>query len=220
MKSLSVNVGLAGITLLLLLVAILPIGFNSVLSTAVASSSPIDDTTIGDGSTSAATTSSISESNTSTNTTTAIDLADEPFAVGHYRTVSNNMTSKGVQFTFEGNTTLTVPNSTETITTLDTGQGNVTFLPEGGVSIRAQIHMTTEDGSENATGDVSEYMKNEESRGIGVAYFSTNSTENLALLNNKLAVYLDEIQPNEDSIVSFFEWKSGGGGSREAPPGQ
>jgi hypothetical protein len=54
-------------------------------------------------------------------------------------------------------------------------------------------------------------MKSEVTTGIGVAYFSTSSTENLALLNNMIAIYLDEIQPNEDSIVRFFEWKSGGG---------
>jgi hypothetical protein len=208
MKSLDVKVSLAGLTLLFLLVATSLTGFNSVMSTAAASL-PIDDTTTGGGDTSANTTS-MSENNRSSNTS-SINLADEPFAVGHYRTVSNNMTSEGVQFTFEGNTTITVPNSTETITTLDTGQGNVTFLPGGGAVIRAQIHMTTEDGSENATGDVTEYMKSEESRGIGIAYFSTSSTENLALLKNMVAVYLDEIQPNEDSIISFFEWKSGGG---------
>ena len=202
-----------GTTMFLLLAASV-LGFNSVMPTAAASL-PIDDpTTTGGGDTSANNTTTMSENTSSSATTSAaiIELADEPFAVGHYRTVSNNMTSQTqVQFTFEGNTTITVPNSTETIKTIDRGQGNVTFLPEGGgVVIRGQIQMTTEDGSENATADFTEYMKSEESRGVGVAYFSTSSTENLALLNNMIALYLDEIQPNEDSIVSFFEWKSGG----------
>jgi hypothetical protein len=31
----------------------------------------------------------------------------------------------------------------------------------------------------------------------------------LAPLNNKIAVFLDEVQSNEYSIVRFFEWKSG-----------
>jgi hypothetical protein len=213
-KSLNVKVSLIGTTMFLLLAASL-LGFNSVMPTAAASL-PIDDpiTTTSGGDTSANNTTTMSENTSSSATTSAaiIELADEPFAVGHYRTVSNNMTSQTqVQFTFEGNTTITVPNSTETIKTIDRGQGNVTFLPEGGgVVIRGQIQMTTEDGSENATADFTEYMKSEESRGVGVAYFSTSSTENLALLNNMIALYLDEIQPNEDSIVSFFEWKSGG----------
>jgi hypothetical protein len=214
-KSRNVKVSLIGTTMFLLLAASL-LGFNSVMPTAAVASLPIDDTTTtsGGGDISANNTTTMSENTSSSATTSAaiIELADEPFAVGHYRTVSNNMTSETqVQFTFEGNTTITVPNSTETIKTIDRGQGNVTFLPEGGgVVIRGQIQMTTEDGSENATADFTEYMKSEESRGVGVAYFSTSSTENLALLNNMIALYLDEIQPNEDSIVSFFEWKSGG----------
>jgi hypothetical protein len=190
-----VKVSRTGTISLLLLVAPL-LGFTSVMPTAVASL-PIDDTTTDDG---------------TPTTTTTVELADEPFAVGHYRTVSDNMTSEGqVEFTFEGNTTITLPNSTEMITTRDTGQGNVTFLPRGGAVIRAQIHMTTEDGSENATGDFTEFMKSDESTGIGVGYFSTSSTGGvLAPLNNMIAVFLDEIQPNEDSIVRFFEWKSDG----------
>jgi hypothetical protein len=194
-----VKVSRTGTISLLLLVAPL-LGFTSVMPTAVASL-PIDDTTTDDGT-----------PTTTTTTTTTVELADEPFAVGHYRTVSDNMTSEGqVEFTFEGNTTITLPNSTEMITTRDTGQGNVTFLPRGGAVIRAQIHMTTEDGSENATGDFTEFMKSDESTGIGVGYFSTSSTGGmLAPLNKMIAVFLDEIQPNEDSIVRFFEWKSDG----------
>jgi hypothetical protein len=190
-----VKVSRMGTISLLLLVAPL-LGFTSVMPTAVASL-PIDDTTTDDG---------------TPTTTTTVELADEPFAVGHYRTVSDNMTSEGqVEFTFEGNTTITLPNSTEMITTRDTGQGNVTFLPRGGAVIHAQIHMTTEDGSENATGDFTDFMKSDESTGIGVGYFSTSSTGGmLAPLNNMIAVFLDEIQPNEDSIVRFFEWKSDG----------
>ena len=201
-----VKVNRTGTISLLLLVAPL-IGFTSVMPTAVASL-PINDTTTNDGTP----TTTMSDNTSLNGTTTTVELADEPFAVGHYRTVSDNMTSEGqVEFTFEGNTTITLPNSTEMITTKDTGQGNVTFLPRGGAVIRAQIHMTTEDGSENAIGDFTEFMKNDESTGNGVGYFSTSSTSGmLAPLNNMIAVFLDEIQPNEDSIVRFFEWKSEG----------
>jgi hypothetical protein len=208
MKPLDVKISLAGMTLSFLLLVTSPTGFNFGIFTAAASL-PIDDTTtIDGGDTAANTTTSMSENNRFWNTT--IKLADEPIAIGHYRTVSNNMTGEGqVQFTFEGNTTIAVSNSTETIMTMDTGQGNVTFLLGGGAVIRGQIQMTTEDGSENATADFTEFLKSEATTGIGVAYFSTSSTENLAPLKNITAVYLDEIQPNEDSIVRFFEWKGG-----------
>ena len=56
-----------------------------------------------------------------------------------------------------------------------------------------------------------EFLKSEVCKGIGIAYFSTNSTGMLARLNNMIAVFLDEEQPNGDSIVRFFQWKNGGG---------
>jgi hypothetical protein len=208
-KSLNVKVSLMGTTLLLLVAASLS-GFNPMTPPTMASASlTVDDTTGGVG-TSAPTTMA---NNTSLSAnTTSIELSDEPFAVGHYRTVSDNMTSEGqVQFRFEGNTTITLPNSTETITTRDTGEGTFSFLPGGAAgSPRGQIHMTTEDGSESVSGNFTEFIRFEESTGIGIAYLSTNSTGMLAPLNNMIAVFLDEIQPNEDSTLRFFEWKSGG----------
>lgn len=192
MKPVYLRISLAGITSFLLVVASL-LGFGSVMPKAAAS--------------------------TRSTTTPRVDLEDKPFAVGHYRSTPTNISETQVQFTFEGNTTITLPNSTETITTSDTGQGNVTFLPgeEGGGSgaIRGQIHMTTQDGSDNATGDFAEFMRTDESTGVGIAYFfSTNSTGGmLAPLTNKITVFLDEVQSNEDSVVRFFEWKSGDGGN-------
>lgn len=170
---------------------------------------------------------------TITPTTTTIELGDEPFAVGHYRTISDNTTSETdaefsfeeVQFTAEGNTTITLPNSTETITTRDTAEGTFSFLPGGAAgSPHGQIQMTTEDGSESVTANFTEFIRFDESTGIGIAYFSTNSTVMLAPLNSMIAVYLDEVQPNEDSIISFSEWKrgdsgvtTGAGGAEPAP---
>ena len=117
-----------------------------------------------------------------------------------------------LQIVFEGSTTITLPNSTETITTRDTGEGLITSLPGGGV-IRGQIQMSTEDGSESVTADFTEFVRFESPTAIGVAYFSTNSTDGmLAPLNNMIAVSLDEEQPNGDVVVRLFEWKVGGGG--------
>jgi hypothetical protein len=116
-----------------------------------------------------------------------------------------------LQIVFEGSTTITLPNSTETITTRDTGEGLITSLPGGGV-IRGQIQMSTEEGSESATVDLTEYFLDESPTAINLAYFSTNSTGMLAPLNKMIAVSLDEEQPNGDVIVRLFEWKVGGGG--------
>ena len=224
MKSLSSKISLAGMILFLLVTASL-LGFSSVMSTAAASTSidETDTTTTAEdnGDTASTTLSENTSLNATTSTSTTIELAEEPFGVGHYRTVSENMiTETQVQFSFEGNTTITLPNSTETIMTRDTGEGTFSILPGGGGgSLRGHIHMTTEDGSEAATADFTEFSNFESSTGIGIAYFSTNSTEGmLAPLNNMIAVFLDEEQANEDIIVRFFEWKSDSGGGG-VPPG-
>jgi len=182
------------------------------MPTAAASPS-IDGTT-----TNVTTTTTAAEGTNATATTTAttIELSQEPFAIGQYRVVSEDMTDETQpQFTIEGNTTITLPNSTETIITQDTGEGTFSVLSGVmGGSLHGHLHMTTEDGSESATADFTEFSTFESSTGIGLAYFSTNSTDGrLAPLNNMIAVYLNEEQPNEEVRVPFFEWKGGNVGA-------
>jgi hypothetical protein len=220
-KPVNVKVSLTSMTSYLLIAASLLLGFSSVMSTEeAASSSPIDadnTTTVGGATTP---TDTMSNNNTSLNTTTSstpitsnVELEEEPFAVGRYSPVSVNMINETqqLQIVFEGSTTITLPNFTETITTRDTGEGLITSLPGGGV-IRGQIQMSTEEGSESATVDLTEYFIDESPTAINLAYFSTNSTGMLAPLNNMIAVSLDEEQPNGDVVVRLFEWKVGGGG--------
>jgi hypothetical protein len=202
----------AGLTSFLLVAASL-LGFSYLMPTAATASPSIDGTTIDAGTTP---TTSAAESNNSTATNTtipaAIVLSQEPLAVGHYRMVSGDMTDQTQpQFTFEGSTTITLPNSAETIITQDTAEGTFS-TPSGGNggSFHGHIHMTTEDGSETATTDFTEFSTFESSTSIGLAYFSTNSTDGrLAPLNNMIAVYLSEGQPNEEVRITFFEWIGG-----------
>ena len=220
MKPVNVKVSLTSMTSYLLIAASLLLGFSSVMSTEAAAASPIDgdNTTAVGGATTP--TDTISDNNTSLNTTTSstpitsnVELEEEPFAVGRYSPVSVNMINETqqLQIVFEGSTTITLPNSTETITTRDTGEGLITSLPGGGV-IRGQIQMSTEEGSESATVDLTEYFLDESPTATNLAYFSTNSTGMLVPLNNMIAVSLDEEQPNGDVVVRLFEWKVGGGG--------
>ena len=220
-KPVNVKVSLTSMTSYLLIAASSLLGFNSVMSTEeTAASSPIDgdNTTTVSGATTP--TDTMSNNNTSLNTTTSstpitsnVELEEEPFAVGRYSPVSVNMINETqqLQIVFEGSTTITLPNFTETITTIDTGEGLITSLPGGGV-IRGQIQMSTEEGSESATVDLTEYFLDESPTAINLAYFSTNSTGMLAPLNNMIAVSLDEEQPNGDVVVRLFEWKVGGSG--------
>jgi hypothetical protein len=141
-----------------------------------------------------------------------LSSGEEPFAVGRYTPVSQTTINETqqLQIIFEGSTTITLPNSTETITTRDRGEGIITFLPGGGV-IRGQIQLTTEDGSETTTADITEYFLSEAPTTISLVYFSTNSSGVLVPLNNMIAVSLDEEQPNGNIVARGFEWKGGCG---------
>lgn len=211
MKSISTKVSLAGMTSFLLVTASV-IGFSFVTPMAVASLQ-IDNTTITAAEHNGSTITSSDNTSLNATTTNTVELAEEPFALGHYTVVSENMINEThMHHTFEGNTTITLPNSTESITTRDTGEGVFSTLPGGGGgSIQGQIRMTTEDGSESVQGEFTEFVKFDSSTVIGIAYFSTNSTDGmLAPLNNTISVFLAEQQPNGDSIARFFEWKSDG----------
>jgi hypothetical protein len=140
-------------------------------------------------------------------------LAEKPFLIEHGRTVGANPINKThIQISLVGNGTITLPNSTETVKTKDTGDAVARLTPTGNIA-QGQIHISTEDGNENATVFFTEIGQNE--KGIGVTFFTTNSTGKLAFLDNMIAVIQDEIQPNGDTHITAWEWSGGqseGGG--------
>jgi hypothetical protein len=216
MKSPKTRINLSGMTSFLMVAASL-LGFSSIMIPMAVASPSIDETTTEDNGGSRAAIATATGNNMSLNTnatgySSTIELAEEPFAVGHYIMVSENSTSETqAQFSVEGNTTIALPNTTERIITRDTGEGTFSFLPGGGGgSPSGQLHMTTEDGRESERVNFTEFIRFDSSTGVGIAYFSTNSTGMLAPLNNMITVFLDDVQPNEDSIVRFFEWKNHG----------
>ena len=145
---------------------------------------------------------------TSKNNNNTITLAEKPFLVEQGRTVAATpINQTHIQISLAGNGTITLPNSTGTVMTKDTGSAIARLTPTGNIA-QGQIHISTEDGSENATVFFTEIGQNE--KGIGVAYFTTNSTGKLAFLNNIVAVIQDEIQPNGDTLITAWEWKGVG----------
>ena len=144
-----------------------------------------------------------SDNNNKNNNT--IILAEKPFLVEHGKTVAATpINQTHIQISLAGNGTITLPNSTETVMTNDTGNALARLTPTGNIA-HGQIHITTEDGSENATVFFTEIGQNE--RGIGVAYFITDSTGKLAFLDNIVAVIQDELQPNGDTHITAWEWR-------------
>ena len=160
-------------------------------------------------------TATTTATNATTTTTAApvnLEFEDEPFAESRLREVSENVISETqqVQVVFEGSTTITaLPNTTETITTRDVGEGILTFIPGGGI-FHGQLQMNTEDGSESAIALYTEHFNEESPIAISLVQFITNSTGVLSPLNNMIAITLDQEQPDGSIIIRYFEWEESG----------
>jgi hypothetical protein len=145
---------------------------------------------------------------TTTNATN-LEVEDEPFAESRLTEVSRNVINEtqDIEVVFEGSTTITtLPNTTETITTRDIGEGIFTFIPGGGV-FTGQLQMTTEDGSESAIAFFTEHFNEESTTAISLVQFITNSTGVLAPLNDMIAITLDQEQPDGSIVIRYFEWE-------------
>ena len=135
----------------------------------------------------------------------AIILAEKPFLVEDGKTVAATpINQTHMQISLVGNGTITLPNSTETVTTKDTGNAIARLTPTGNI-VHGQIRISTEDGSENGTVFFTEIGQN--GKGVGVAYFTTNSTGKLAFLDNMVAVIEDELQTNGNTLITAWEWR-------------
>ena len=139
------------------------------------------------------------------NNNNTIILAQKPFLVEHGKTVATNpINQTHISISLVGNGTIMLPNSTETVKTNDTGKAIARLTPTGGIT-QGQIHISTEDGNEKGTVLFTEIGQNQ--KGVGVAYFSTNSTGKLAFLDNMAAVFQDEMQPDGSTVITAWEWR-------------
>ncbi len=151
-------------------------------------------------------------SNPSTNTTlsSGLELSPQPIYQEHVRDVSETLINQThAQLVVEGNGTLTLPNSTETIRTTSTGGGIVSIFS----TFAGKEILTTEDGSENATAISYEIARSNKEQGIGkgiaIAVIHTNSTGRLAPLDGMILVGLEEFQPDGRALLTYWEWQSG-----------
>jgi hypothetical protein len=115
------------------------------------------------------------------------------------------------QVPISGNGTITLPNTTETISITSTGS----YLSSlDGTAVGKEV-ITTEDGSESATAKIYGVAQLEERRGIIIGVFDTNSTGRLAPLDGMILAGLIEYPPEEDvTLITLWEWESG----RPLPP--
>jgi hypothetical protein len=111
------------------------------------------------------------------------------------------------QVPISGNGTITLPNTTETISITSTGS----YLSSlDGTAVGKEV-ITTEDGSESATAKIYGVAQLEERRGIIIGVFDTNSTGRLAPLDGMILAGQIEYPPEEDvTLITLWEWESGG----------
>jgi hypothetical protein len=152
-------------------------------------------------------------SNTTSTTTLSsrsVELSSQPVYQEHVRDVSEILINQThAHLIVEGNGTLTLPNSTESIRTTSTGSGIVSIFS----TFAGKEVMTTEDGSENATAISYEIARSNKEQGIGrgisISVIHTNSTGMLAPLDGMMLVGLEEFQPDGRALLTYWEWQSG-----------
>jgi hypothetical protein len=143
-------------------------------------------------------------------TSSVIELSPQPVYKEHVRDVSETLINQThAQLVVEGNGTLTLPNSTESIRTTNSGSGIVSIFS----TFTGKEILTTEDGSENATAISYEIARSNKEEGIGkgiaIAIIHTNSTGRLAPLDGMILLGQEEFQPDGRALLTYWEWQSG-----------
>jgi hypothetical protein len=128
-----------------------------------------------------------------------------PLFIEHDKTTNTtSIDPNTLRILFEGNGTLMLPSGN--VSTHDSGIARVSSGARLSGAGGQLILMTLDGKEENATIDFTEFVPANSTTGIGVAYIQTNSTGQLAPLNNVIGVFTDEMGPQIDT-VTFWKWK-------------
>jgi hypothetical protein len=159
----------------------------------------------------------LSSTNTTNNVSNAVLGSLFSFGQGtEANVISINETSMVISYL--GNRIITPPNATGVLNSTETGNVTINILPNGLSINQGQAVIMTEDGAaaeeeENATITfvlLSRTNPDGSGNGTGVTFFSTNSTGQLAFLDNMVAISQIEYSP-EEGINRFAEWEWKGG---------
>jgi hypothetical protein len=160
-----------------------------------------------------------------TTTTTPNNISDallgNLFFIGESETISfNQINATYFAISEVGNVTIMPPPNATAATTINATETiNITvdIQPNGVGFDQGQILLVTEADDDGAAGgeeenatisvvDISRTNRDGTGNATGVAFFSTNSTGQLAFLDNMIAIYQLEISP-EGSTTRMWEWK-------------
>jgi hypothetical protein len=150
---------------------------------------------------------------TATSSSSEIELSQQPIYQDQVRQVSETpINQTHILSTVSGNGTLTLPNTTEPITTTSSGNLIVSLKGTAPTAVGEQI-VITEDGSESATATLYEIarfnMQDGTGKGIAIAVVHTNSTGMLAPLNGMILAGQEDFRADGSRLVTMWEWDSG-----------
>jgi hypothetical protein len=159
-------------------------------------------------------------STTTTNNNVSNAVLGDVFMNVKFETASVNAINETyIEISTVHNVTIMPPNATAgtTINATETANVTVNVLPNGLAIDKGQSLIVTEgdDGGtteqENATTtfvDISRTNPDDTGSGTGVVFFSTNSTGQLAFLNNMVGINDSEFS-QESGTIRVWEWKGG-----------
>jgi hypothetical protein len=155
-------------------------------------------------------------SSTTTTNNASNALLGRLFSYGEAEDTESNVNPVNetyIVISYSGNRIILPPNTTGIINTTETGNVTIDIQPNGLSFNQGHAVIMTEEGGENATiSFVLLTRTNPDGSGSGtsVTYFSTNSTGQLAFLDNMVAIGQVEYSPAE-GINRFAEWEWKGG---------
>jgi hypothetical protein len=201
-------IALAGISLVTAAASFLA---QSVSATTV----PMTNTTVGEEE-NVNTTTTISNNNNISNT-----LLGRLFSYGEGEDIESNVNPINETYivvSYSGNRIILPPNATGIINATETGNVTINIQPNGLSFNQGQAVIKTEDSAAAAEQENASIIfvlltrTNPDGSGSGtsVTYFSTNSTRQLAFLDNLVAIGQVEYSPKE-GINRFAEWEWKGG---------
>lgn len=198
------------------IIALAGIAVAAVASLLVQSASATDIMTETLGEEDALNTSSTSTANNNNNSNAVLGSL---FLTGEDKLTSfNPINETFTEVSYVGNRTIMPPDATTTATINATETGNLTLnlQPNGITFVEGQSLLVTEGNSnnngaeqENATAllvDLNGVRPDDPRSSTGVIFFSTNSTGQLAFLDNLIAIYQVKASP-AGTAIEMWEWK-------------
>jgi hypothetical protein len=207
------------VTIIIALAGIAAVAAASLLLVQLASATTdvmTSTTSVGGGEQEAVSSTAI----TTTNNNVSNALLGDLFFIVEFETASvNPINETYIEISTANNVTIIPPNTTTTTTTINATEISnvkVNILPNGLALDQGQSLIVTEgddDGAEqeNATTafvDISRMNPDGTGVGTGVVFFSTNSTGQLAFLDNMVGISQSEFSP-EGGTIRTWEWKGG-----------